>query len=49
MSSDSDSDSDEGKKKNKKKDKKLNPKNATLANTKKMMEDQKRKDFFDDL
>jgi hypothetical protein len=43
------SDSDEGPKKNKKKDKKLNPKNATLGATKKMMEDEKRKDFFGDL
>lgn len=43
------SDSDDDKKKNKKKNKQLNPKNATLSGTKKMMEDQHRKDFFGDL
>ena len=50
--SDSDDDSssdDENNQKNKKKDKELNPKNATLQATKKMMEDKHRKDFFDDL
>ena len=44
-----DSSEDDKPKKQKKKDAKLNPKNATLANTKKMAEDQHRKDFFDDL
>ena len=50
-SSDSDSSSDDegGNRKDKKKDKKLNPKNATLQGTKKMLEDQAKKDFFDDL
>ena len=49
--SDMDDSSDEGgqNKKQKKKDRRLNPKNATLSQTKKMVEDQKRKDFFGDL
>ena len=45
--SDGSSSSDE--KKDKKKDKNLNPKNATLQATKKMVEDKKRKDFFEGL
>ena len=44
-----DSSDDDKPKKDKKKDVKLNPKNATLGATKKMVEDQHRKDFFDDL
>jgi WD repeat-containing protein 55 len=48
-SDDSDSDEGQGSKKQKKKDKKLNPKNANLGLTKKMMDDEKRKDFFGDL
>jgi len=49
MSDSDDSDDEKDAKKNKKKDKKLNPKNPTLGATKKMIEDQQRKDFFDDL
>jgi WD40 repeat protein len=45
-----DSDSEGGKKKKKsKKNKQLNPKNPTLGASKKMIDDQKRKDFFDGL
>lgn len=45
--SDMDDSSDDDKpKKDKKKNKKLNPKNPTLHNTKKMLEDEKKKDFF---
>ena len=46
---DSDSDSSEGKKKQKPKSKKLNPKKATLSQTKKLLEDEKKRDFFGDL
>ena len=47
--SDMDDSSDDDKKKQKKKDTKLNPKKNTLAQTKRMVDDQKRKDFFEDL
>lgn len=47
---DDDSSDDDGKpKKQSKKDKHLNPKNPTLYATKKMIEDSKKKDFFEDL
>ena len=39
----------EAKKKARKKDKKLNPKNATLQQSKKMLEHEHKKDFFDGL
>lgn len=42
-------DSDGHTKKDKKKDKKLNPKKNTIGMTQKMIDDAKRKDFFDDL
>ena len=44
-----DSSDEEKNKKKKKKNKQLNPKNATLAASKKNIEDQQKKDFFDDL
>jgi len=47
--SDEDSDDSEDKKKDKKKSKKLNPKNATLQASKKLIYEQKNKDFFGDL
>ena len=48
-SDESSSDAEDQKKGNAKKDKHLNPKKATLQQSKKMLEDHKRKDFFGDL